>query len=719
MNIAGYTRFLSGLVVAAVFAAAAGPLLANDNEYTDPKNFAQWTVMGPDGGDARTVVIDPRDKDRLYISTLDGQIHTSADGGKTWRLLVNLEQPQLVIDDLMVDRRDSSVLYAAGHRHKGAGGFFKSTDGGKTWMSSAELAREPIHAMAQSEADPDQLFVGTTGGVWRSLDSGDTWSRISSESMPINVNSLAVDPKNPTTIYAGTWWRPYKSTDDGKSWRLIKDGMIDDSDVFAITINDRNHDHIVASACSGIYQSFNGGEKWTKVQGIPSTSRRTRDILQHPTKPGTLYAATTAGFWMSTNGGRSWTMTTDKNLEINAVAVHPDAPDRVFIATNNHGVMVSEDAGRNFAPTNGNFSSRFVYKVRPDIAIEGRLYAATHNTASSGGYFFISKDGGKSWTPARGLDPNSIAPFALLQDRDEPNRMLLGTNHGIYRSLDRGESWILLKPPPAPRTAAQRRAAAAEAKKRAEAGLPEPIPALAQTVRYLAFTEDGLGGIYAGTDNGLYRTYDINNGWEKLPFGEGINENVFAVHSTPNVPGTIWVGTATSGVIVSTDEGKTWKKIGEAGGPPQNIPVVAITTDPTRPNLLYAGTTQSLYLSRDGGRTWMRRGGNLPLGKYTSILIDPEDPDKIFVSSSLETSGGVFYSKDAGLNWERVDSKDMMVPSRRVWAMAFDPSNSGRIFAASHSSGVYRIDRIAEMAERKEEAEAKAAEPVAARALGN
>src|SRR5690606_11683007 len=358
---------------------------------------AQWTVMGPDGGDARTVVIDPRDKDRLYISTLDGQIHTSADGGKTWRLLVNLEQPQLVIDDLMVDRRDSSVLYAAGHRHKGAGGFFKSTDGGKTWKSSAELAREPIHAMAQSEADPDQPFVGTTGGVWRSLGSGDPWSRISSESMPINVNSLAVDPKNPTTIYTGTWWRPYKSTDDGKSWRLIKDGMIDDSDVFAITINDRNHDHIVASACSGMYQSFNGGEKWTKIQGIPSTSRRTRDILQHPTKPGTLYAATTAGFWMSTNGGRSWTMTTDKNLEINAVAVHPDAPDRVFIATNNHGVMVSEDAGRNFAPTNGNFSSRFVYKVRPDIAIEGRLYAATHNTASSGGYFFISKDGGKTW----------------------------------------------------------------------------------------------------------------------------------------------------------------------------------------------------------------------------------------------------------------------------------------------------------------------------------
>jgi photosystem II stability/assembly factor-like uncharacterized protein len=717
MKFAGRTRFLSVTVLAAFFAAVVTPLVsASANSYRDPKGFAEWTVMGPDGGDARTIVIDPRDKDRLYISTLDGQIHTSADGGKTWRLLVNLEQPQLVIDDLLVDRRDSNVLYASGHRHKSPGGFFKSVDGGKTWKASRELMREPIHAMAQAESDPDQLFVGTTEGVWRSLDSGESWTKISSESMPINVNSLAVDPKDTKTIYAGTWYRPYKSTDDGKSWRLIKDGMIDDSDVFAITINERNHSHIVASACSGIYQSFNGGLNWTKFEGIPSTSRRTRDILQHPTKQGTLYAATTAGFWMSSNGGRNWTMTTDKNLEINAVAVHRDAPDRVFIATNNHGVMVSNDGGRNFEQTNANFTSRFVYSITPDVAIAGRLYATTHNTASSGGYLFLSNDSGRSWTAARGLDANSVAPFAILQDRTEPNRMFMGTNHGIYRSLDRGESWILIKPPPAPRTVAQRRAAAAEAKKRADQGLPEPIHALTQTVKFLAFTEDDLGGIYAGTDTGLYRTYDINNGWEKLSFGDGINENVFAIHSTPNVPGTIWVGTATSGVIVSNDDGKSWKKIGEAGGPPQNIPVVSITTDPSRPNLIYVGTTQSLYLSRDGGRTWMRRGGNLPLGKYTSILIDPEDPDKIFVSSSLESSGGVFFSKDAGLQWERVDSLQMRVPSRRVWAMAFDPADSTRIFAASHSSGVYRIDRIAERAE----AEAGGtAQPVAARATGN
>jgi hypothetical protein len=59
----------------------------------------------------------------------------------------------------------------------------------------------------------------------------------------------------------------------------------------------------------------------------------------------------------------------------------------------------------------------------------------------------------------------------------------------------------------------------------------------------------------------------------------------------------------------------------------------------------------------------------------------------------LEADGGIFYSENAGMKWKRVDSKDMKIPSRRVWSMAFDPKNHGLIYAGSHSSGVYRIER--------------------------
>ncbi len=130
-------------------------------------------------------------------------------------------------------------------------------------------------------------------------------------------------------IYAGTWYLPYKSTDGGQSWRIIKNGIIDDSDIFAIDIDPRNANHIIASACSGIYETHEAGEKWQKIQGIPSQSRRTRAILQHPSIPGLVFAGTTEGFWRSAKGGQnnSWMVTTSRQLEINSIAVHPRNPN--------------------------------------------------------------------------------------------------------------------------------------------------------------------------------------------------------------------------------------------------------------------------------------------------------------------------------------------------------------------------------------------------------
>ena len=709
-------QFAVCLVIFAILAGASPSAFARDdgNVFTDASSQTRWSVLGPNGGDVRSVEIDPRDKNKVYISTMDGQIHVSEDAGKSWRMLVSFERPQLVLDQLLVDSRDSNIIYASGHRGKLAGGFFKTTDGGKTWKEAKDLREQAIHAMTQSAANPDMLFVGTKNGVFQSKDSGDDWERIDSASMPLDINSMAVDPKNNSTIYAGTTWRPYKSTDSGKSWKLIKNGMIDDSDVFAITINSKDNDHLIASACSGIYESLNGGENWRKIQGIPSTSRRTRDLVQHPSVPGTVYAATTQGFWMSTNGGKTWIMTTSRTMEVNSIAVHPDEPNRVFIGTNNFGVLVSTDGGKNFVPTNDNFTSRFTYSVTPDLTDRGRLYATTQNTSTGGGFFFYSGDGGATWAQGKGLDINRNSPFAVLQDRTDPNRIYLGTNTGLFQSMDRGVSWTPVtgpkpvKKPPVKKPA--RKKATAKAKKPATPAATAPVPSnpnavidpvtgqelypvLNEKVRVLTHTEDDKNGLLAGTDSGLYRTYDLTKGWEKITFGEGINQNVFAIAVTPLVPGTIWVGTATSGVVVSRDNGETWEKL---GGAPENVPISSIAIDPKRPNYIYIGSIHSLYASRDGGRTWLRRGSNLPLGNYTSILIDPRNPDEVLISSALENDGGVYYTKDAGVNWKRVDSKELKLPSRRVWMMAFDPADPDKIYAGSHSSGVYVINRNAD-----------------------
>lgn len=672
----------------------------NANENATAERFPKWQTIGPNGGDVRTIVVDPKDQDRLYISTLDGQIYTSADAGESWRLVVNLNRPQMILDDLMIDPRDSKVIYVAGHRHKNPGGFFKTTDGGITWKEAKELRNEAIHSMTQSALDPNTITVGTTNGVWVSTDSGDSWKKIESDSMPINVGSMAIDPRNTKTMYAGTWWRPYKTTDGGNTWRLIKNGMIDDSDIFAITVNPRNPDHVIASACSGIYESFNGGERWAKIQGIPSQSRRTRDIVQHPSRPSTIYAGTTEGFWMSTNGGKSWSMTTQRDLEINSITVHPDNPDRVFIGTNNYGVMVSNDGGKSFEQTNGNFSSRFTYSVTPDIERPNRLYATTINTATGGGFIFISDDSGVTWRPGvKNFDINRTTAYSLVQDRANPNTIYIATNFGIFQSNDRGASWkqITVPEPPKPAKAPVRRRGKAAPKPKPtptpESADPKLIPALGDKVNILIPTEDGKNGYLAGTNNGLYRSYDIAKGWEKISFGENVNHQVLTILNSPYDPETIWVGTATSGVLVSKDAGETWRQIPN-DSIPTGIPVSAIAINPKNPDYIYVGTLQTFYLSKDGGKKWTRRGGNLPLGNYASILVNPNNGEEVMIGSALEHSPGIFYSDDWGMNWKRIDTKDRKLATGRVWALLFDPNNPNRILAGTHSSGIYRIEKV-------------------------
>ncbi len=471
--------------------------------------------------------------------------------------------------------------------------------------------------------------------------------------------------------------------------------MIDDSDVFAVDINTRNPDHIIASACSGIYQSFNRGESWKKIKGIPSRSRRTRAILQNPGKPGAIYAGTTEGFWMSANGGKNWSLTTSRKLEINAIALHRSEPNKIYIATNNYGVMVSTNGGRSFRSNNGNFSSRFTYKVTPDIERPNRFYATTINTATGGGFVFVSNDSGRTWTPSvRNLDTKRTISYSLIQDKVNSNIIYLGTNYGLYKSINRGVSWSKIRSPKPKRKRRTRRSRRRARRKKvatAKKTAGGTVPALTGKINLLAYTEDGKNGYFAGTNSGLYRSYGIAKGWKKIELGPGIKDQIFALYVSPNQPDTIWVGTAVSGVLVSRDGGATWSKVG-AGIIPDRVPVSTIAGNPERPNDIFVGTIQTLYLSRDNGSTWNRRGGNLPLGNFNSIVVNPNDSNEVFAASSRVSIGGIFRSIDAGWTWSRID-KGVKLASRRVWSLVLNPANSNELLAGTHSSGIYRIGR--------------------------
>jgi photosystem II stability/assembly factor-like uncharacterized protein len=754
------------LIALVCFSIAAVAFAAEDN--ADPASYSNdWRTTGPPGGDVRGLVVDPSNPDRFYFGTLDGQIYTSADGGKQWQLLYNFGKPRLFVDHIIVDSRNPRVLYVGGHRHNLPGGFFKSTDGGVTWTESAQLKDQAIHSLAQSESNPDTLIAGTFTTIFRSEDAGETWKQLPTTNVSglIHVESLAIDPRTTDTIYAGTFYLPYKSTDGGQTWKSIRNGMIDDSDIFAIDIDPRDPNHIIASACSGIYESKTAGESWKKVQGIPSQSRRTRAILQHPSVPGVVFAGTTEGFWRSEKGGDadSWMVTTSRQLEINSIAVHPSRPDMVYIGTNNYGVMVSNDGGKTFTPMNGGFSGRFANAILADRETPDRVYASTINTATGGGFFFVSNDNGESWRPSMRSMPSRLITYSILQDVTDANVIYLGTNLGVYRSPDRGTSWAPVWAAEKKKTPSKKTAKRATQPRRTKSiqtpdailraqqalnaagyhlGEPDGKPGPSTTAALKKFQADrhlpvtgrldaitlgalGIGkesgptsadssglvladavnalvhtidvetqqpAILAATNTGLYRSLDPAKGWQKLSYGS-FDPRTTCISTNLKNPETIWVGTPSSGVLISLDSGKTWRQV---EGISHDMPVNTIVQDPQRPDYVYVGTKQALYMSHDGGATWRVRGGNLPFGDFTSVLINPRNGDEIFAGNAYQISeigGGVYRSTNAGQTWARIDPKERRLPSQRIWALAFDAHDQNVLFVGSHSAGVYVVPR--------------------------
>src|SRR5437588_6890277 len=140
-------KITSALLLVALFASWSAVALAADNPDTAGQRILSWEVTGPLGGDVRSLVVDPQDPQRLYFGTIDGQIYATADGGTSWSRLEGFNRPGLLIDNIIIDPRDSKTIYAAANRYKEAAGFFKTTDGGTTWREAEPLRSEGMHSM--------------------------------------------------------------------------------------------------------------------------------------------------------------------------------------------------------------------------------------------------------------------------------------------------------------------------------------------------------------------------------------------------------------------------------------------------------------------------------------------------------------------------------------------------------------------------------------------
>ncbi len=624
-----------------------------------------WYPLGPYGGHARAIAADPHNSQHLYLGTATGWVYESNDGGAKWsRLSMVAKRDDLVIDQIVLDALDPKHLTVGGWviDHPD-GGLYESHDGGRTWYSQAQMRGQSVRALAVAPSDPKTMVAGTLQGVYRTQDSGVHWTPISpAGSTEIHeVESIAIDPVDPNVIYAGTWHLPWKTVDGGANWTNIKQGIIDDSDVFSIIVDPASPQTVYASACSGIYKSLDAGSKFAKVQGIPSSARRTRKLAQDPMHPETVFAGTTEGLYRTLTAGTTWARLTPPDVIVNDVYIDPKNSNHLLIATERGGVMASEDGGATFQASNDGFTARQVTSFAADPRRASTVFVGLVNDKEAGGVF-KSVDGGVTWQQqSEALNGRDVFSLAALGD----GTILAGTSHGIFRmntdAWTQSGAMVPVAPPVAeaapaahkrvvnprernvpPATGRSRSGARlkpmalvqykavttkpvskAAAKRASEKPVPIVAPAMVDATVYALVPVDDA--IYAGTSKGLLKGDAEGKEWTDLPALELPEMRFVAAQKR-----VVMVASLRQ-IAVSADAGATWKLVDLPAGMTQ---VAAIAADDA--GNVWTGGPEGVYYSSDLGASW-KSLRSLYVNHVSGIYFDSAE-HRVLVTANQSTT---------------------------------------------------------------------------------
>jgi photosystem II stability/assembly factor-like uncharacterized protein len=587
---------------------------------------AEWRPVGPFGGDARSLTADPADPNRMFLGTSTGQVYLTGDGGRQWTRLSGLEAPaNWVVDHLAIDPAQPQVVYAAmWSLGSGGGGIFKTADGGRTWKRLEGIHGQSVRALALAPSRPQTLVAGTLEGVFRSEDGGEHWQRISppGHAEIHSVESVAIDPRDPQIIYAGTWHLPWKTIDGGAHWSSIKQGMIDDSDVFSIAIHPTRPDRVYATACTGIYRSDNAGGNWKKIQGIPNSSRRTHTLALDPRDPEILYAGTTEGLWRTPDGGASWHRLSSHTWVINDIYLDPHHPSHFLIAMDRAGVMESWDGGSTFREANRGYAQRQVSRILADPSDAERFYVSLLHDKEFGGVFTTSTRGATWQQLSAGLEGHDVLSLVVMTQPEW--RLLAGTTEGVYEYSPQRPIWKNLS--------------------RWPSASPGKGGAAGPVVRDL-FQRSPQDPIYAATSEGIFESRDGRE-WKKLPM-PATGNGLYAVASLGERSQNLLVATSL-GLLHSHDHGQSWNELWVEGN--RSLRINALAPNPARHWEVFAATEAGLFRSVDGGLSWAKSGRGLPASPLYDVQFAAADSTQILVAGS----SGAFQSADGGEWFSRV-----------------------------------------------------------------
>jgi photosystem II stability/assembly factor-like uncharacterized protein len=652
------------------FGACNGGIWRTDNAGATWRNVSDGYVRSASVG---ALAVSPSHPHVLYagmgeacirsnVSHGDG-VYRSDDGGRTWRWL-GLEDTRHIAR-VRVDPYDPDRVYVAALGHafgpNRQRGIFRSLDGGRTWQhvlfvdedtGACDLSLDPLRphvlyaALWRGRRLPHALESGSeTGGLWRSLDGGDTWERLSGRG----------------GFPGGLVGRLGVSASPAQEGR-----------VYAVVEADKGR--------GGVYRSDDGGEHWERVCEEPALLQRPwyyQHIFAHPTEPDTVYVLNVEA-WRSTDGGRTFQGVPAPHGDHHDLWIDPQRPWRM-IEGNDGGAMVSLDAGRTWSTLMNQPTAQF-YHVTTDRTYPYRVYGAqqdnttlcgpsrSHRPAISnaewhsvgggesgyiavrpdnpdivyaGNYMYLSRFDRKTGQARNILPwPESTLgqgagearyrfqwTFPILVSPHDPSVLYVAANV-VFRSQDEGQTWEVISPD-LTRNDPQRLSSS---------GGPITKDNTAAeyycTIFALAESPVEKGRLWAGTDDGrVHVSPDGGRTWVEVTPPEDLLPPwtlVSMLEPSPHDPQVVYLAATRAKLddlrpilLRTRDGGHTWQPIVE--GIPADEPTRAVRADPVRPGLLYAGTERGVYVSLDDGDHWEPLGTGLPVVPVHDLAVHEDD----------------------------------------------------------------------------------------------
>ena len=601
---------------------------------------AEWHSLGPFGGAAQAIVQDPQQASILLASTRDGLLYRSFDGGALWTPVHFPGELAVAVQVLAVSGGDIPLYYLGlTPGDSGQTGLYRSANRGQTWQPLEGLRNEPVFSLAIWSKDPRVVVAGTQNGVFMSRDAGDSWQRISPlanrELRPIT--SIAIDPASADIIYAGTTHLPWKTSDGGKTWQSIHHGMIDDSDVFSIQVDPVSHDRLFASACSGIYRTDNAGASWIKLLGIPRTSRRTYTIRQDPFHRNVIYAGTSQGLWKSIDAGSTWRQVSPAIVK--SIAFDIAGAPRLYLATEDAGLLTSTDGARTLQPINQGFVNRNFTTLTADAS--GLIYTSSLYSHSDTGVYRMSSSEGSKLAGLPGT--RALGNVLALVPADEKT-LFARTYDSLLRSTDSGTTWTKLA-----------------------------VPWSSSPTQSLQVLRGDRSRILAGTTTGLYVSDDLGLHWRRVTEVAAVIERIFVSPLSDQLV----VVHSRDGLSMSSDAGQTWNSI---ASPSRSDELYDVAISPS--GVLLAGTARGAFRSFNRGASWEPVIRGLSAGTIPLVLFHPSQRLAFAV-----LHGRIYQSNDDGATWLALNMDGLENAS--ISSLAISPAEPERLFVLARARGAF------------------------------